>query len=119
MIESCIYVESDMDGPEFCDTSYVKARKSHTCIECRRTIKKGELYEYTAGKWDGEFDTMKTCNDCLSVRSIFFNNNWGFGQVWESIFEALQGQDLPLSQLDGLTVVARDRVIECIDEEDE
>lgn len=45
-----------------------KARKSHTCCECRGKIAVGETYELVTGLWEGSWSTFKTCPDCLPVR---------------------------------------------------
>lgn len=58
----------DYDAPEFCDVTTVKARKQHKCYECRGPIKPCESYERTAGKWDGDFCTFKTCELCSELR---------------------------------------------------
>lgn len=46
-----------------------RARKDHTCTECKRTIKKGENYEYVMGKWDGHIEVYKTCYYCQIARN--------------------------------------------------
>lgn len=57
------------DNPaEFLTDRISRARKEHKCDECARTIKPGEQYEYTFGKWDGWVDVIKTCQHCLAAR---------------------------------------------------
>ena len=34
-------------------------------------IKPGDEYQYVIGKWDGSFDTFKTCGVCLKIRRDF------------------------------------------------
>lgn len=58
----------DYDPPEFCSTTWKYARKEHKCCECRATIQIGECYEYIAGKWEGDFQTFKTCEKCADLR---------------------------------------------------
>ena len=86
--------------------------------ERRRRRKKCKNYEYAADKWYCDFDIIKTGDDCLSVRSFFFNNGFGFGQVLEDVLQAIRDEigNLSLAQLDGLTVTARDKIIGYIDE---
>ncbi len=50
----------------------ITARKNHICEECNREIKKGELYEFYNGIFEGEFFCTKTCLDCVSLRDSFF-----------------------------------------------
>lgn len=46
-----------------------KARKDHTCCECRGVIKKGETYHRHSGIWD-EPQTFKVCNGCEAIRTM-------------------------------------------------
>lgn len=58
----------DYEPAEFYSTRRVKsARKQHQCIECRRTIKPGEGYDSTSGKWDGHFETFLWCTNCAEL----------------------------------------------------
>lgn len=58
---------TDYDSPELYNQKMVKAKKLHSCIECGRTIKTGELYQYTFAKYYGEkkADIFKTCKYCV------------------------------------------------------
>jgi len=45
-----------------------KARKTHKCELCRKTIEKGEVYLKRAGVWEGDFYSVKEhkkCNELL------------------------------------------------------
>lgn len=44
-----------------------KARKSHLCCECHRTIEKGEKYEYISSLFDGSWDHYHLCAHCSSA----------------------------------------------------
>ncbi len=44
-----------------------KARKTHKCCECGRTINAGEKYQYSSGIWDGEPDSFKQCLNCNEI----------------------------------------------------
>jgi hypothetical protein len=112
----CAYVYPD-NPAEFVSERVVVAKKKHKCSECRREISIGEPYEYTFGVWDGDPGVYKTCNDCLSVRSVFFCDGWQYERVWDLTYETLNESSIPLGQLDALTPSAREKVIAYIDEE--
>lgn len=57
------------ESPEFFVQHVRKARKAHKCYECRQPIVPGEHYYYTAGKWNGEVDSFRTCVRCERLRS--------------------------------------------------
>lgn len=57
----------DYDQPEFCNITTRKARKPHTCSECRGPIEPGVTYEYVTGKWEDVL-YFKTCPLCLELR---------------------------------------------------
>lgn len=48
-----------------------KARKDHVCVECRRMIKAGTVYEYVSGIWDGSPSSYKTCPRCVVLRAAY------------------------------------------------
>lgn len=65
---SCSCEWSEGEQPEWCHARFCKARKEHRCCECGETIRKGERFEYTSGKWDGEIQAFKTCAYCADLR---------------------------------------------------
>lgn len=67
-MSAACYCDYDGDGPEFYHRREVKARRRHGCVECGCTIEKGEAYEVTTGKWEGEVSNIKTCLRCLKLR---------------------------------------------------
>ena len=73
----------DGEGPEFVESTHQKARKAHQCYECGKIIDPGEIYERTAGKWDGNFYVFKTCEQCEDLRSSLESLGFcpGFGEV--------------------------------------
>ena len=83
----CIGGDYDYDGsPEFHDSKIVKARREHNCLECRRTIPKGVLYERTAGKFDGEMYCDKVCMDCVNIReALACGEQVASGVLWDEI----------------------------------
>jgi hypothetical protein len=82
----CVYVDCD-SSPDFLTCAHVKARKPHKCFECGRRIAIGDIYEYVTGKWEGEFDTFKTCDLCAEIRAVFFCESWLYGNMWDEMRE--------------------------------
>jgi hypothetical protein len=75
------------DGNDFYSETMRRARKEHRCCECRRTIRRGEMYEHVAGKTSG-YDrpwTSKTCAECREIRKALVCGSWMFGALWEHI----------------------------------
>jgi hypothetical protein len=56
--------QTDYDIPEFSHVQRVRARKTHECSECARTIAAGDMYIRETSKFDWEFATYITCVDC-------------------------------------------------------
>ncbi len=114
---SCIYINTD-NGPEFSETTYPVARKTHRCTECYRDIKHGEKYEKCTGVWEGDFETYKTCIDCLSIRENFFCDGWQFTSVIEFLGYHIEETNGEISEncLVNLTVTARAKVCEMIED---
>jgi len=117
---SCVVnVDCDGDSAEFASTRMVTAKKPHLCSECNKTIAPGEEYEYMCGKWDGDFETYKTCIDCASIRNAFFCT-WCYGTVIEDLstnFIEGCGFDVPSSEcMSKLTPRALDMVCDLIEE---
>ena len=79
----------DYDPPEFITCRVQIARKIHVCEECGGKIVPGATYEYVAGRWDGHFDTFKTCHHCLSLREWAGISVpcfcWSFGNLLQNI----------------------------------
>jgi len=51
--------------PAFYEEVIVTARREHRCCECFGVIARGERYQRASGKWEGKFETYKTCQKCL------------------------------------------------------
>ena len=112
---SCVYVQQGDRAGRRLSEEMPRARKPHTCGECRRQIVPGETYERTTGIWDGDLSTYKTCTDCISMREEFFCDGWFYGFIWENLVEHLSdvvkfGDGVASSCLVPLTPTARDRV---------
>lgn len=118
MNDCCIYIKSALDEePEFSKTKMAKAAKEHTCIECERTIQKGEVYEYVVGTWDGEFRTYRTCPDCLSIRKELFDDNWYYECIWEDVEGHIRnvGEKVLNCDVTSMTELARDKLLDLVE----
>lgn len=67
-----------------------KARKAHTCCECRGTINPGEKYHYHHGVWGDEARDYKVCSDCDRLRADCDRGAWPdeltpFGHLHDSV----------------------------------
>jgi len=89
---SCADVCLSHDVDVWCDFStvkIVKARKTHECDECREKIAPGTQYERITGKWEGHFDTTRTCLVCAEIRKAFVCGGEVIGYLWESMAEEM------------------------------
>lgn len=107
----CFY-GSDENLPAFCDERIVTARREHRCCECRETIQPGTDYEYVAGKWDGRFDSFKTCLLCVEIRRAFAcDSSWTYTTLWEDLQESFEHfNEGCLSEL--TTAAAKQKLVE-------
>ncbi len=90
-------------GNDLCDSGTVThkrvvARKDHRCCECRRPIKKGDVYWYFAACWPSisGWNSFKTCLRCEEIKSLALLK-WptrdpedypAFGELYEWIRES-------------------------------
>jgi protein gp37 len=85
----------DYDPAELWRESYRTARKVHTCVECRRTIARGEPYERVFCISEGTPSSHDTCKDCWQWRQGFISaqeeacgcGGYYVGAMWENIEE--------------------------------
>lgn len=109
--DTCILDGWDGEPADFCRTETRKARKSHRCCECRKTIQPGQRYEVCSGSWDGGIQTFKTCQSCVEIRAKFScGGAFIFKALWNTLREELY-QRLTFGCLDGLSPQAKDKVI--------
>lgn len=74
------------DPPSFWDSREVSARKEYKCCECGATIVVGERHEYVVGKWDGHFDTYRSCATCARIRKDYCAYYTGLRiKIWEHL----------------------------------
>lgn len=92
------------------------ANKSHKCNECGRTIPAKEEYIRESYVYDGHFSTHKTCEDCFSIRQVFFSNGWIYGDIKEQMAEFIVecSGDISVSCIKELTKPARDWALDKI-----
>jgi len=114
---SCaIMADVDDDFEQVSSTSNPRARKTHVCCECHRTINIGEQYELYKGLWDGNWDAYKTCIDCKSVRDVLFCS-WTYEIMWDDIADQFRGGEPPSSDcMIQLTKPARDKLCDIIED---
>lgn len=118
---NCSCVQDDVCGEladsEAVEIKVVNVTEVHFCQECGRVIERGSKYEVYKGVWDKKERVYKTCQDCLSVRQVFFKGGWTFGLVWEDVRDLiLECGEVSEEQLASLTPFARGRVCEIIED---
>ena len=68
------------------NTQIKHARKEHRCIFCLRIIQKGESAEYSAGMFEGEFQSFYFCTRCekfVEKYNINLSDSFGEGDFME------------------------------------
>lgn len=78
----------DYDPPEFYDRNFVKGSKPHKCIECLRVIEVGESQEVVSGKWEGDFETFRTCMMCVDLRESMQLECFAHGMLVDDVSQA-------------------------------
>ncbi len=78
-------------------TRIVKARKKHSCVACRETIRKGDRYRYTFQVFDGDSSSFRHCLRCNAMISAIDREQTdpdhttdaelNCGHTWEDVFE--------------------------------
>ena len=58
----------DYEPWQWWDGRKPRARRAYYCCECGEKIHRGEVYEYVAAKFQGNFFTYKTCLPCSRIR---------------------------------------------------
>jgi hypothetical protein len=81
------------------------ARKPNRCDECKRPIQPGELYNFAAGCWDGDWNAYKTCAVCHEIRKAFScDGSWTYMTLWDDLEQSFEG--LTTGCFDKLTTAA-------------
>lgn len=82
----CISGESIDGYLEMYTCEFVKARRDHRCVECRRLIPVRSDYQRISFLWEGKFETHHSCCDCAEIRSAFDCSEQDeaiqFGELW-------------------------------------
>lgn len=70
---------------------WVRARKTHQCVECAEDIKPGEEYQRVSGKWEYEVKSYCTCERCAGLREAYTDKGycWYFGTLWSDHLDML------------------------------
>lgn len=89
MTECCCYdFGLDDDENRLYHDKMQRARKAHTCCECRRTIKPGETYQRAEGlDGNGHWFRFATCLGCTRLRDDL---RCGRGWFFETLDQAVQ-----------------------------
>lgn len=77
------------NGPKVFDSSVIKARKDHRCIECREVIPPGAYYHRDKGLWEHGWDCYDTCLTCGRIREDYCSHGYTYGELGEAIQECL------------------------------
>jgi hypothetical protein len=95
-----------------------KCRATHICDECQRTVKQGEWYFRETFWHEAVIETHKTCEDCYSLRQVFFSSGWCFGNIWLDMKYTIQDSDgdISVTCILELTKPARDKVLDMIED---
>ncbi len=80
--------------PDFYTVTHHVAKKPHRCHECKGIIAPLDVYERTAGKWDGRFETFKVCGHCETARDWLLNET-----EWTEAFFIDDGIDFCFGEL--------------------
>jgi len=64
-----------MSGVSLINEGTLKARKSHTCFDCGRTIEKGTVYMFQTCAYDGRVYTLHSHSDCVEASKFYRNYN--------------------------------------------
>jgi hypothetical protein len=83
-------VSFGMEAEEMCafwEAKIKRARKVHTCEECRKPINIGDRYESLAYVFDGSFNHEKKCLICAEIRDAFLESGSAYcpGYMWTDI----------------------------------
>jgi hypothetical protein len=114
---SCVITYEEGEIASFYNRREHTARKGHKCTECRRTILPGEQYEKVVAIWDGEFQVIKTCQDCRSIQDVLFCEGVMHGTLKEDLqMHIWEGESISEDCLSQLLPGARAFICDLIEE---
>lgn len=104
-------IDIDIEDPvELIEQKIVKARKEHTCMECKGGINSGDKYEVQKYKSNGDFVIHRICSSCLEIREAYLNNGYYYGMIWENMRECYD--DIPLSDFETFSPETQQKILE-------
>lgn len=80
--------------PQSVAVSHHVAHIEHKCCECEGIIAALDVYERTAGTWDGEKSIFKVCVPCIDARDWLINET-----EWKQNFFPIPGVDWHFTHL--------------------
>ena len=117
MRECLVDIDCGDDGIESIREKTVMAKRQFSCVECECEIPSGHPFRLEVGRdREGAYTVNTTCPTCYELRERFCCS-WYYGMVLEDICEALyeNNGEMELGCLDGLSVDARDFIIEALE----
>jgi hypothetical protein len=101
----------DCDPWELFRSTHHVARKEHQCMDCSRTIAKGERYHYATGLGDGRWDVMKLCQHCEAAAEWLVEvcNGYLYGAIGEELEEHWDEDLMFRSKALGMAVLGHKR----------
>lgn len=115
---ACINVYDHGDACDEHTAKKVRARKEFKCGECPGQIMPGETYELVRMLFGEQWETHRTCPDCLSIRDAFFCGSYLYGEIRDYMREHIRDVcgELSETKISELTASARAWVCEEIEE---
>lgn len=104
---TCTITSNSDSEPTMFSVAIRRARKQHTCVECRKIIYPTEHYAFSSGRWDGFFRSFKMCLPCFEIRNHFMQS-FCFGKLFHDMKEC-SGQ-ITLEDLEGLSLEAIEKL---------
>lgn len=71
-----------------------KARKDHHCTWCGELIKKGDIYNYSSGVFDGHFTTSHLHDECLKAMTKSYSNKEIYADEGYTPYEQKRGMTI-------------------------
>lgn len=108
----------DSETPKEYEIYNAIAIQQCSCSECQRPINVGEHFcrEWFLDDYNATI-IFRTCDDCYSLRQVFFSSGWYYGVIWESFTEMVSevDGDISVTCIKQLTPVARSKVLDLMD----